>query len=166
MRWGIEIAVNPWCFISTFLLALPCSIVGSFSRATVLSELILLGSLTIFSSHKTSCFTVGYSSDPDCSCGVVHELCILQTSSLLHRGLLRGCVRKSAPHGAHELQRDSLLLHGPLLGCRELLLCTWSFSCFLPALTRVPARPFLSHFSHLSPRCYCAAVFPLLCLLS
>jgi len=41
---------------------------------------------------------------------------------------------------------DSLLHHGPLLGCRELLLCTWSSSC----TNSVPAGPLLSHcFSHI-----------------
>lgn len=150
----------------SFLFTLPCSIVASFPWATVLPELILPGSLTVFSCHKTSCFTAGCSSGPGCSCGVVHGLCILQASSLLHCGLLCGSMRKSAPHGAYELQGDILVLHRHLLGCRGLLLLTWSSSCLLPALTWVPARPFLFHFSHLSPRCCCAGVFPLLCLLS
>ena len=41
---------------------------------------------------------------------------------LLARGLLCGCTWRSALRGACELQEDGLLLHGPLLVCRELLL--------------------------------------------
>ena len=48
---------------------------------------------------------------------------------LLHCGLLRGCMWRSAPCCAHGLQGDDLLLHGPLLGCWELLLCAWRTSC-------------------------------------
>ena len=46
----------------------------------------------------------------------------------------------------HGLQGDSLLHCGPLLGCRELLLCAWSTSCPFPMLTLVPIGLFLSHF--------------------
>ena len=48
---------------------------------------------------------------------------------LLHHGLLRGCTRRSALCGTHGLWGHSLLLCGPLLGCRELLLSTSSTSC-------------------------------------
>lgn len=150
----------------SFLLTLPCSIVGSFPWNTVLPELILPGSLTILQFPQDLLLHCGLQLWPRCSCGVVHGLCILQASSLLHCGLLCGCMRKSAPRGAHELQRNILLLHRYLLGCRGLLLRTWSCSCLLPALTRLPARPFLFSFSHLSLRCCCAGVFPLLRLLS
>ena len=70
---------------------------------------------------------------------------------LLPCGLLHGFTRRSAPRGTHGLRGDRLFFHGPLLGCRELLLCAWSTSCPLPALTLVPAGlfpcSFLSPFS-------------------
>lgn len=59
-------------------------------------------------------------------------------------GLLRGYTWIS-PHRAHGLQRDSLPRNGPFLGCRKLLLCTWSNSCPPSALTSVPAGLFFSH---------------------
>lgn len=64
-----------------------------------------------------------------------------------------------------QLQEDGLLLHGPLLGCRELLLHAWSISCPC-TLTVVPAGLLLSFFTLYSPTCCCAAVFPFFNLLS
>lgn len=86
----------------------------------------------------------------------LYGLCLLQASSLLPCGLLRGSMGKSALWGACGLQVDSLLLHGPLLGCRELLLCTWNTSCPLPALALMSAGLLLSHYSHLSPSLFFA----------
>ena len=45
---------------------------------------------------------------------------------LLQHWLLHGCTWTSALYGAYGLQGDSLLHHGRLLGCRELLLRAWS----------------------------------------
>lgn len=59
--------------------------------------------------------------------------------SPLPRGLLRGCIWRSAPWDTCGLQGDSLLFHRPLLGCRELLLCAWSTSCPPATLTSVSA---------------------------
>ena len=71
----------------------------------------------------------------------------------LPRRLLRGCTGRCALRGAHGLQGDGLLLRGPLLGCRKLLLCAWSSSCPPSALTSVPSGLF-SHISHPSfPAC-------------
>ena len=64
------------------------------------------------------------------------------THPLLHHGLLHGCRWRYALHGAQRLQGNGLLLHGPLLGCRELLLCAWSIFCPPSALTWVPAGMF------------------------
>jgi len=84
---------------------------------------------------------------------------------LLPTGLLHCCMGRSAPRRISGLQEDGLLLHGPLLGCRELLLHAWS-TCCPCALTLVPAGLLLSFCSLHSPRCCCAAVFPFLNLLS
>jgi len=61
---------------------------------------------------------------------------------------------------------DSLLLCGPLLGCRELLLCAWSTPCFLSALTSVPAKLLLSHSHSSLPAAVAQQFFPFLNLLS
>jgi len=74
-----------------------------------------------------------------CSCGSIHRLCLLQASSTAALGLLRGCTGRSA--------RDRLLLPGPLLGCRELLLRAWSTTC--PPFARPPAPAGLL-FTHCS----------------
>lgn len=63
---------------------------------------------------------------------------------LLHCGLLHGCMWRSASCGISVLQGDSLLHYGPLLGCKELLLCAWSTCCPPAALTLVAAGLFLS----------------------
>lgn len=65
----------------------------------------------------------------------------------MHCGLLHGYTWRSAPHDAHGLQGDSLLLHDPLLGCRELLLCNWNTSCLL--LNWPWGLQFLTPFSQL-----------------
>jgi len=75
---------------------------------------------------------------------------------LSHHGLLHGC---RAPCGTHGLPGAALLLCGPFLGCRELLLHTWNTSCPSLALTLVAAGLLHSH-SLLSPSCCCGAVFP------
>jgi len=79
--------------------------------------------------------------------GAVHGLYLLQACSTSPCWLLLSCTWRSAPHGTHGLQRDSLLLHGPLLNCREYLL--WGLEHLLPslALTLAAAGLFLSHFS-------------------
>lgn len=48
-----------------------------------------------------------------------------RTHPLLHRRFLHVCMGRSL-HSACGLQRDNLLLHGPFLGCKELLLHSWS----------------------------------------
>jgi len=63
---------------------------------------------------------------------------------LLQCGLLHGCTWRCTPHNAPRLQGNSVLLHGPLLDCREL--CTWSTSCPPFALTLVDAELLLSYF--------------------
>jgi len=63
-----------------------------------------------------------------------------RTHLLMHNGLLHGCTYRSAPHGSHGLQRAFLLHHGPLPGCKELLLHSWSISCPPSALTLVAAE--------------------------
>ena len=78
------------------------------------------------------------------SCRALHGLCLLQASST---------AALWAPPWLHVeicsvwcpwAAGDSLLLCGPLLGCRELLLCAWSSSCPPSVLTSVPAG-LLSH---------------------
>ena len=80
---------------------------------------------------------------------------------LLHRGLLCGCVGRSALRYSRGLQGDGLLFCGPLQGCRELLLCAWNFSCTHLGACRAASLPFLP-----SPSCCCIAVFHFLNLLS
>ena len=68
----------------------------------------------------------------------------------LHLRLLHSCMRRSVLHSAWELHRDSLLLHGPLLDCRELLLHAWSTSCPPSVLTLGAVEPLPHIFSLLS----------------
>ena len=79
---------------------------------------------------------------------------------LPHCSLLHGCMRRSALCGAHGLQEHSLLLCGPLLGCRELLLCASSTSC-LPWCLQGCFSQFLTPFSWLLLQ-----LFPSLTLIS
>ena len=89
-----------------------------------------------------------------------------RTHPLLPHGLLHGYTGRSAPCGDHGLQGDGLLLHGPLLGCRELPLCTWNTSCPPSALTWMAAGRF-SHVSHSSlPAAVVQQFFHFLSLLS
>ena len=89
--------------------------------------------------------------------------------TLLYRGLLHGCTGRSALCGACGLQEDGMLLHGPLLGCRELLLHAWSSSCplctvlgacmaaslpFLPPLSQLLVLSSVSLSSACSPRAH------------
>lgn len=74
--------------------------------------------------------------DPLCGLGLLLERLTMGCSSftsqpLVHCGLLHSCMWTSALHGTPGLQEDTLFLHGPLLGCRELLFCTWSNPCLL-----------------------------------
>lgn len=69
------------------------------------------------------------SSSPGCSWSGICGLSLLQTSSTAAPQLVHGCTGRSVPWGAHGIQGDVLLLHGPLLSGRELLLCAWSSSC-------------------------------------
>lgn len=75
------------------------------------------------------------------------------------RRISHRCTWRSAQCGTHGLQGDNLPNGGPLLDCRELLLCTWSISCLPSALTFGAAWLLLSYFSPPSPSC-CHAVFP------
>lgn len=68
---------------------------------------------------------------------------------------------RSAPPGTCGLQEDSLLCRGPLLGCSELLLWTWSTSCPPSTPTLVAVGLFLSHFPLFSPSCFSTAFFSL-----
>jgi len=85
----------------------------------------------------------------------------------LHCGLLHGCMWRCAPCSYHGLQGDSLLLHGPLLGCREFMyaMCLEhllpSFSTGLGA-----CRTVCLTFSHSSPCCCGTAFFLFLTVLS
>ena len=81
-------------------------------------------------------------------CRFSQQLLLLGPHPRLHRGLLHVCTWRSAPCGTCELREDALLLHGPLLCCRELLLCT---SCPPPALTLVAAGLLLSLSLFLTP---------------
>ena len=68
-------------------------------------------------------------------------------------------------HSAHGLQGDSLLHHGPLLGCRELLLCAWNSPCSSSA---PPLWWLQGRFSHMFSSLSSAVVqqrFPFLNLL-
>ena len=105
-------------------------------------------------SFQPSCLTAGCS--PQAAALACRHTSWSVSSFRLH-GLSHGCTGRSALYGG--LQGDSLLLHGPLLGCRELLLCTWSTSCPPSALTWMAA---LSQSSLLSPSCCCAAIFLIL----
>ena len=80
---------------------------------------------------------------------------------LLPLRLLCGFTGRSAPCSAHGLQGDGLLFCGPLLRCRNLLLCAWSSSCPPSALTLVPAGLF-SHSSNSSSSCCCMELFSFL----
>lgn len=84
---------------------------------------------------------------------------------LLHHRFPHGSKGRSAPCGARGLWRDSLLHRGPLLGCRELLLCARTTFCPPSVLTLVAVGLLPSHVSLFSPSCCCAAVFPFLHLL-
>jgi len=83
-----------------------------------------------FLTHSTVLST-GYTSSPGTApFGVVRWAAASSSPHpLLRHGLHHGHMGGSAPCGVHELQGDSLLHHGPLLGCRELLLHVWSTSC-------------------------------------
>ena len=100
-----------------------------------------------------------------CFCRVSMGCASFRPHPLLPHGLLHGCTWRSALCGAHGLQGDSLFLHGPPLGCKELLLHAWWNSCPLSALTLVSAGPF--HIFHSSLSAAVAQQFsPFLNLLS
>ena len=87
-------------------------------------------------------------------------LCCTVGSSVAAQGDLL-CVAPTQSLWGH-----SLLLCGPLLGCRELLLSAWSTPCFLSALTSVPAKLLLSHSHSSLPAAVAQQFFPFLNLLS
>lgn len=70
---------------------------------------------------------------------------------LLHHRFPHGSKGRSAPCGARGLRRDSLLHRGPLLGCRELLLCARTTFCPHSDAHRAVSPP----FPH--PHCRCTA---------
>ena len=74
--------------------------------------------------------------------------------------LLHGCTWRCALCSAHGLKEDSLLLRGPLLGRRKLLLHSWSTSCPPSAMTLGAAGTLVPHLFPLSPSCSCTALFP------
>jgi len=82
--------------------------------------------------------------------------------TVLHSRLLHSCIWRPVLSGTPELEGNSLLHHGPLPGCRELLLQTWSTFCSPYSLTLVSQGYFSPIFSLLSSSCCCAAVFPFL----
>lgn len=94
---------------------------------------------------------LGFTEARDCSCSVSTGCASFRPHPPLPRVLLRGCTGRSAPRGAHGLQRDGPLLRGPHLGRGEVLLCAPSASRPPPALRRVPAGPPLSSVSPLCP---------------
>lgn len=79
---------------------------------------------------------------------------------LLIHVFLHVCMWRSAPrnHAACGLQKDSLFFHGPFLGCRNLLLYTWSISSS-PSLLPLWAAGLFPHISSLFHSRYCFTTF-------
>lgn len=75
----------------------------------------------------------------------LHGLWLLHATATVALWLVRGCTWRSAPPGTYWLQ-DHLLCHGPLLGCRELLLCTWCSACPSSMLPLISVELFLLNF--------------------
>lgn len=106
---------------------------------------VKLTKIVFFNSHWVCLFAKIYLADPQSSCcspwaaapswaasvGYPWAAAFRPCTLLYHRLLLYGCTGRSVLCGARGLQEDGLLLHGPLLGCRELLFRTWSSSCLL-----------------------------------
>lgn len=87
---------------------------------------------------------LGFTEARDCSCSVSTGCASFRPHPLLHHGLLHGWTGRSAQCGVHGLQGDSLLLHGPLLDFRGVLLWAWSTSWPTSALTLVAAGMFFT----------------------
>jgi len=166
-------------FITFLLTPFPCSSMGSLPWDAIIPALIPLGLLTGCTSPSTAptqlCTTgptlqallpmapnrqwlphcgllsMGCSSGPGCSCRIlpgVHPSCLIHCCTVGSSIAARGDLLHAVYVGC---RGDSLLLHGPLLGCRQLLLCTWNTSCPLPARALMSGGLLLSHYSHLSP---------------
>lgn len=87
---------------------------------------------------------------------------LVQTGTWSWVGSSMRCTWRSALCGTHGLQVHSLLHHGPLLVCVELLLYMWNI-CFPSALVLLSTGLFLTTFFSLHfPTCCCIAIFPFL----